>query len=285
MFPQKSVRRKSGFTLVELLVVISIIALLVSILMPALGKARSKAKATVCGVHLSQIGIVFLMYSMDNDDFLPPSFGSGNWNAFYDFTRDSLSSYDVDDGKIFYCPGNRMFKDTYNPDPWNNPIPIASGRSIYYMGYELFTHVIRADADPLLYSPWALANNIDTTPFGFSTLSWHYSITHSDPELRDIIPVRKSTDSLSNMKTSGGTLHRVKIYPSRVPMAFDQTFSRDGSFGDYVSDTNHPGHGNKTMGLNAVFLDGHVEWHNGHQLKVLRDYGTYGPWTSLQKWF
>lgn len=284
MSKQEKTLCKSGFTLVELLVVISIIALLVSILMPSLGKARSQAKATVCGVQLRQIGTVFLMYSMDYDDILPPSFGSGNWNALYDFTREALATYDVGDGDIFYCPGNRMFKNTSNPDPWNNPVSISSGRSIYYMGYELFTNVIRADLDPLLYSPWALANGIDTPLGRPATLSWHYSIVHAVPELRHIIPVRKATDSRSKVEING-TRYTVKITPSRTPMAFDQTFSRDGSFGDYPSDTNHPGRGGKTMGLNAVFLDGHGEWRNGSDLKVLRDYGAYGIWASLQKWF
>ncbi len=59
--------KKRGFTLIELLVVIAIIALLVSILMPALGKARQLAKATVCLTHLKQFGIAWHMYAEDND--------------------------------------------------------------------------------------------------------------------------------------------------------------------------------------------------------------------------
>ena len=58
--------KPNGFTLIELLVVISIIALLVAILMPALGKARQQARATVCGSNLKQWGLLFTYYTEDN---------------------------------------------------------------------------------------------------------------------------------------------------------------------------------------------------------------------------
>ena len=59
--------KKKGFTLVELLVVISIIALLVAILLPALGKARRAAKATVCLTNMHSWGLIFTTFFMDND--------------------------------------------------------------------------------------------------------------------------------------------------------------------------------------------------------------------------
>lgn len=62
---------KKGFTLVELLVVISIIAMLLAIIMPALGKAKEKASQKVCMVNLKNIGQAMLMYSSDNRDYFP----------------------------------------------------------------------------------------------------------------------------------------------------------------------------------------------------------------------
>ena len=60
----------TGFTLVELLVVISIIAMLMSILMPALGRAREAARRVVCLSNLRQLTLAWNMYVMDNDDKL-----------------------------------------------------------------------------------------------------------------------------------------------------------------------------------------------------------------------
>ncbi|MBC8108846.1 MAG: prepilin-type N-terminal cleavage/methylation domain-containing protein [Anaerolineae bacterium] len=73
-------RKRRAFTLVELLVVIGIIAVLIGILLPVLGRAQAQARTTACMSNLRQIGIALRAYANDNRDHYPDKVGVGNWS-------------------------------------------------------------------------------------------------------------------------------------------------------------------------------------------------------------
>ena len=120
----RALHGRSAFSLIELLVVIALLALLLSILLPALSQTRHQARRTACAANLRQVGVAVHLYAQDFDDTIPfgPSGRPVTGSNFYTVTGNVTSLLSLEDGApvglglllknyvshqqmVFFCPG------------------------------------------------------------------------------------------------------------------------------------------------------------------------------------
>lgn len=164
----RPIHYQSGFTLVELLTVITIIAMLAGMISPSLQRVRAKAETTACQSNLRQIGTAVWLYVPDNGNKFPNI--NNPWGSQV-FTNEgatnllgALGPYGLT-AKVLACPADLRSKDSYYRKYTNSYeyLPFSSGEEA-------------APGTATIYT----GNNTFEIPFRRLTLAWDASDVHSD---------------------------------------------------------------------------------------------------------
>jgi len=219
-------KRNRAFTLVELLVVIGIIAVLISLLLPALNKARESANRVACASNIRQLGMALVMYGGDNRNWLPiPS--SDNGGATMEMVRGNpwpwpTGTYTpnlyeiynrgyIKTRQVFRCPS---FDDRSQPDAsfWYgwldqtgpiDPATMGYGLMAYsYLTWYEFIYPVNYNGlnqgSPRIGQSWMRWNQ----RISFNTLPIMYDVVGGLPYWGGVVPTRHTSGS----RNAGGNI-------------------------------------------------------------------------------